>query len=1493
MALKDTTVKLKADISNLKAGMQAAQRSVRLATTEFKAATAGMDDWSKSEKGLTEKIKLLNTTLTANKKQASLAREEWEKTKKVFGENSAEAERAKMRLNQYEAQVASTEKELKHYESELEDCKNETGRFAKSTDEADDSLKKMGDGFTVVKGVITNFVTAGIRVAIGALKDLATEAVTVGATFESSMSKVAAISGASAEDMELLKQKAKEMGETTIFSASEASSAFQYMAMAGWKTEDMLEGIEGIMNLAAASGEDLSTTSDIVTDALTAFGLEAKDAGRFADVLAAAASNSNTNVSMLGESFKYVAPLAGSMGYSAEDVAKALGLMANAGVKSTQAGTSLRTLLTNMAKPTDTVAAAMDTLGLSLDDGAGNMKSLEQIMKDLRDGFGTLKISAEDFEKRAKLLDDQLADGTITEKQYDEGLEELTQSAFGAEGALKAEAAASLAGARGLSGLLAIVNATDTDFNNLTGAIDNSAGAAEHMADVMTDNVSGQMTLLKSQIEGIMIDLFDRASDSMRGGIEMVSEALKEVDWDAVGDAIGKFAKKALEFFAWIIKNADVILETLKSVAKVLLTIWAVKKVSQFCTAVNGAITAFKAFTTAIKAGSTAFNAASTAGGLFASLVSPAGAIVLGITAVVAVTASLISIFGKEKEAIKVLTEEQEEHIRKSEEMVGAYRDLEGARQESMKTVQNEYNRYDDLMRELDSLVSANGRVTTGYEQRVAFILNELNSAFGTEMQLINGVVQNYEAERKAIEDVIDKKRAEAMLAANEAAYTEAYAKRAEAAQQYAVAQNDFNDALTEAQYKQDKYNEVMAEYNDILAKKGIEAALDWKYANQQLFDEFEGLDQAKQRVTEMRASLIDASEAYEGYNQVVKNYEGLSSAIIEGDQKKIDDALLRTENNLKDHTVATADELKTQAEKYDNLYREMERAVKEGDQKISQEQLDNAKRLADLTWSEYLQSGKDSVAGYNHGITDKKSLDEVRKNSENIGETSADGLSDSLDENSPSRVTYKSGEYFVQGFVNGMSDKESAVYKKAYEVAQTAIEALRKAQQEHSPSKVTFKSGVNFVKGYINGIASMTKTLTATVRKTLKSVLEEALDVSTDGYAAAGERAAQSFTDALAEKMKYTLARIQYENSEKLKEFDATVTELNNKSNATKDETLKAQYKEQIEAQNKAKQAYQTASQQMISEYTQAMNDYQKKAEELIKTTVGGIASKYQAQYDALINKQDSLISKLRSAGSLFEVSGAGIMTVSDITEQTKQIKDYTSKLNKIKKKVSSEMFDEIAALDMKEGSAFIDRLLAMSGNELKAYTEAYDEKLKVSQSTAEKIYKKDIENTEKTYKTELKKAFKSLPAELETLGEQALKGFVTGLTTDTDYMAKEIKTFVQSMVSEFKKDLKIKSPSRIMAELGGFTGDGFVEGLKAKIKDAESVAKSMASAVALPVKSVASAMNVGGYNGGGGSVVNNNYNLVQNNTSPKPLSALETFRARRRQVELVKALT
>lgn len=399
----------------------------------------------------------------------------------------------------------------------------------------DTSIDSSGfqDGIDNISGIASKGIKATAAIIGGAataVSGFAATAIKAGSDFEAGMSKVQAISGASGDEIAKLADKAKEMGAKTKFSATESAEAMQYMAMAGWKTGDMLNGIEGIMNLAAASGEDLASTSDIVTDALTAFGEAADQSGKFADALAAAASNSNTNVAMLGESFKYVAPVAGALGYSYQDVSVALGLMANSGIKASMAGTSLRQLFTNLAKPTDSMAAAMDYLGISLQDDEGNMKSLMDVMQDLRKSFGKCQMPMDEFQSKLAELDTQYANGELTEKKYNKALQDLTEKAYGAEGALKAKYAATLAGTQGMSGLLAIVNSSDDDFDKLTEAIYNSDGAAEKMADTMNDNLQGAITLAKSALESVQIALYEKVQEPMKDTVKNVTSMLEDMN---------------------------------------------------------------------------------------------------------------------------------------------------------------------------------------------------------------------------------------------------------------------------------------------------------------------------------------------------------------------------------------------------------------------------------------------------------------------------------------------------------------------------------------------------------------------------------------------------------------------------------------------------------------------------------------------------------------------------------------------------------------------------------------------------------------------------------------------------------------------------------------------------------------------------------------------------------------------------------------------------
>lgn len=515
-------------------------------------------------------------------------------------------------------QQGATSEEAKDLATKIQDLsgklkenQTELNQAEQAANELDQSLEDVGDeannttngGLAAIGEKLQNLAADLIKAAVNKLKDFVTQTIEVGKAFDTSMSQVGAVSGATAEDMELLRDKAKEMGSSTKFTASEAADAMNYMAMAGWKTEDMLGGIDGIMNLAAASGSDLATTSDIVTDALTAMGYSAKDSGELADVMAAASSNANTNVELLGESFKYVAPVAGSMGSSMGDLSIALGLMANSGIKGSNAGNSLKNALVNLVKPTEQQTIAMEKLGLmttetvktvdseklakaqtrvkdkTLDlekaqikvneavskygedssqaqtamlnlegaqnnlteaqrelnvvqegtiktvstgqsafvDEYGNMKSLRDIMEVLRSTMGAVNV---------ELVD---SDGNM--REYDDIINELSQTEDGLTQAEQLKNAAIIFGKQNLSGMLAIINASEEDYNKLTDAIDNCGGTAEDMANTMLDNLGGDMTLLKSKLEGVQLAIYEKFEPAMRKGVELLDKLLNAVQF--------------------------------------------------------------------------------------------------------------------------------------------------------------------------------------------------------------------------------------------------------------------------------------------------------------------------------------------------------------------------------------------------------------------------------------------------------------------------------------------------------------------------------------------------------------------------------------------------------------------------------------------------------------------------------------------------------------------------------------------------------------------------------------------------------------------------------------------------------------------------------------------------------------------------------------------------------------------------------------------------
>lgn len=456
--IKGITVEIGGDTTGLDKALKSVNTSIRTTQSALKDVNRLLKLDPSNTELLAQKQKLLKDAIGATKEKLDALKVAQEQAKQQL-------ENGELGQDKYDAlqrEIIETEEELRRLQQEAAT----TSTTLSKIDVAGQKMESVGNSIAGAGKKMMGITTVIGGVGIAAVK--------TAADFDSAMSQVAAVSGATGDDFDALRDKAREMGAKTKFSATEAAEAMNYMAMAGWKTGDMLDGIEGVMNLAAASGEDLATTSDIVTDALTAFGLTAKDSGHFADILAAASSNANTNVSMMGETFKYCAPIAGALGFSAEDTAEAIGLMANAGIKSTQAGTALRTIMNNLSGDIKISGKAIGDVTIATTNADGSMRSLSDILGDCRTAFGSL-----------------------TESE-------------------KAQTAESLVGKNAMSGFLALMNAAPEDVDKLSGAIANCDGVSEKMATTMQDNLAGQLTILKSQLQELAISFGDILMPAIR-----------------------------------------------------------------------------------------------------------------------------------------------------------------------------------------------------------------------------------------------------------------------------------------------------------------------------------------------------------------------------------------------------------------------------------------------------------------------------------------------------------------------------------------------------------------------------------------------------------------------------------------------------------------------------------------------------------------------------------------------------------------------------------------------------------------------------------------------------------------------------------------------------------------------------------------------------------------------------------------------------------------
>lgn len=1302
--------------ATFKSSLQTINSQMKNLNSEMKAVVSSFATMDTAEERSSNKLKVLARQSETAKQKLDILKKEYkkqnvelgkldnelEKVTAEFGKNSVEAVRAEKAynnqariVNNLGKQIHDTTAKINKFDTEMENVEKGTDKAVNSFNKASKSSSRFGD---VLKGsIVADVVVGGLRKISTELINFAKYSLNAGMSFEAQMSKVASISGSTAVEIESLKNKAKEMGKSTIFSASESGQALEYMAMAGWKSEEMLGGLEGIMNLAASSGEGLAEVSDIVTDALTAFGLSAKDSGHFADVLAKASSNSNTNVGMMGQTFQYIAPVAGALGYSIEDTAVAIGMMANAGIKGEKSGTALRSTLTRLASPPKKCKDAMNTLGVSLTDAQGKMKPLSQVILELRKSF--------------------------------KGLSE-TQ---------KAEYATALAGKEAMSGLLALVNSSDGDFNKLTKAIKLSDGAAEDMARTMNDNLKGSVTLAGSAIEGASIELYEKFAPELK----------RLVDWFTMDmiPAMSKFASSVIE-------NKELIASALIGIGVGFTAL----KIAPVMIAGAKAIQVFTTTTIASKSAITALNTA--------IMSNPIGIMAAAIGVLVG--------------GLVLLNMKASETTSKIDKMADAWEKLNKASVEQAEASIAQIDNATKLTAELQGLVDANGRVSEAEAGRADALYAIINEAMPDFIEKTGEGTNATYTFTKSLEESVQAIRAQAVAEAFKDDYAEAIKNKAKGAEELSNKIKEL--ALTQEQYQTailkgntgvaDGFMDIMAsirgeidelqnldtEYDkSIDSYENLQIAIksgNWEEANRQINNFGLGLkninsmstDELKNRLGEVRKEIKTLGVTLDEGNldkKTKKTIKGIIKGLKE-EQENLKVAMKNVGNTI----PKSIEQGIKEGEKDANL------ASKELSKEVIKQQANLPKDMEDV--------GANASQGLANGLRRKLSV--ARTAALNMANIVKDAIKSAkgLDVHSPSRWAISIGEFVGEGLGIGLSKSDKAI-KGAYYLADSTKDAMIKAFSSMSGvDKTAIQSASSTAKKVKNKLSDTIEKLNKELEKEQTLETKKRFEKELSEYKATLEAKNKELEKSRKENSKNSKSEV----AKLQNEISKIESEWNNKRLDENKKSAEIQVKNQIEALEKLK-------------------------------------SEYEKQLDDIERKESSLAEKMQGYGELFatirdDKTGNDIYKLGNLEEQINQITKYSDALERLKSKGASEsLLNSVVSMSIDDATAYMSELSKLSNSKFDEYLKNWEKKQKASAELANKFYQNEYKSVNDEFVKKLPKSLNSLKDEMRSIGEKATKGMSEGLKGGIPTLLETARGIAQGVVNEMRNELDFTSIS------------------------------------------------------------------------------------------------
>lgn len=875
--IKGITIEIGADTLGLDKALKGVEQSSKKASDELREVNKTIKTAGDSAVLWQQKQKLLTDALEGSREKLKLLENAQEQVKKQLDSGAINGEQYRA----FEREVEYARKEVSKYETGLEEANDKVRELGDESDNTAKDVQNLGDmaedtangGISAMTVALGELVADGIKLAGRELKDFTTDVVKTGMSYEASMSNVQALSKASSAEMEKLSAKAEEMGATTKYTAAESADAFGYMALAGWKVEDMLNGIDGVLNLAAASNMDLAKASDIVTDYLTAFGLTSSDSAHFVDMMTYAMANSNTTTEMLGEAYKNCAATSASLGYSAEETTAVLMTMANAGIKGGEAGTALNAIMTRLATDTKGCASALAEYGVDVYDTKGEMQSLSSILEGVSGVWGTLS-------------DQQ-----------------------------QANMAKTLAGTNHYAALQTIMNGlsdsakeSEMSFGDYAAALENCDGAASDMSTTMIDNLQGDMTLLSSAVDGMKIRLAKELNPAMRDVVQYITKNVPNAE-----KAVSSIFKKGADGIIFVVKNLPKIASAVRTLMPVIKT-------------AIGTLLTYKLYDKITK----------TATALL-TMSGPQGAIIAAVAAAGLLASAIKTVSDNHKNESTIADEVAKKYEAEHQAVDDLRISMDSMKDDFNKRagdIENETRRTEDLWKELDSLTDSTGKVQDADRKRAEYILGELNEALGTEYTMTGDQIDRYKEMEDEIDTLIEKKKAAAMLDSFIEQDTEYTKAQKEAAVGYETAGIRYDEAVSEMDRVRNEFRKLRDSGYNIDEAYGVYLPKD--YDNDTLyrfFTDYKKYIGNDSTIVSMADSFLEAQanmrENYELMNGYQRDYDTAiayqeklrkaETAYSQGEYSSVSDILFSPEDQDK-YALEYEKDIDKRTEAFENL---------------------------------------------------------------------------------------------------------------------------------------------------------------------------------------------------------------------------------------------------------------------------------------------------------------------------------------------------------------------------------------------------------------------------------------------------------------------------------------------------------------------------------------------------------------------------------------------